>query len=378
MIRKKISRRTNWIQKVEQLGFSFHSIDDKTYWDESTCYEFSYKQISIIENASNEIYKLFLETIDHIITHQKFDDFLIPEEYIPYIKKSWYNDHPSIYGRFDLSWDGNIHHHPKLLEFNADTPTSLFEASVVQWFWLSDFNKNFDQFNSIHEKLIESWKDITQIIDGDTIHFSCIENSEEDDVNTNYLRDCAIQAGIKTQFLKVSDIGFNGFFFTDMNENNIKNIFKLYPWEWMINESFGKHLLQTETLWIEPPWKMLLSNKAILPYLWKLFPNHPNLLETYFDTPNEMKNYAVKPLFSREGANVQLFENSEIILKTDGEYGEEGFIYQELCRLPEFDGNFPVIGSWIIGGESAGIGIRESSSLITDNLSRFVPHYIYK
>ena len=121
---------------------------------------------------------------------------------------------------------------------------------------------------------------------------------------------------------------------------------------------------------------MLLSNKAILPVLWKLFPGHPQLLECHFDHPASMTSYAVKPLLSREGANVTLVENDHIISQTAGEYGEEGFIYQQLQKLPAFDGNHPVIGSWIIGGNPAGIGIRETKALVTDNFSRFVPHLI--
>ena len=52
----------------------------------------------------------------------------------------------------------------KLLEYNADTPTSMFEAAVFQWTWLEQaierniIPKRADQFNSIHERLIEAWK----------------------------------------------------------------------------------------------------------------------------------------------------------------------------------------------------------------------------
>jgi glutathionylspermidine synthase len=50
------------------------------------------------------------------------------------------------------------------------------------------------------------------------------------------------------------------------------------------------------------------------------------------------------------------------------------YIYQQYCAPPNFDGNYPVLGSWVIDGESAGIGIRESNTLVTGNFSRFVPH----
>jgi glutathionylspermidine synthase len=376
MIRKKITPRPDWREKVEELGFTFHSIDDAIYWDETTCYAFTYEQVIILEQATDELYRLCIEAVEYIITNRAYDAFFIPEKFIPMIERSWNKDHPSLYGRFDLSWNGRLNEPPRLLEFNADTPTSLFEAAVVQWFWLKDFNKDADQFNSIHEKLIESWKYISPLLNNEPIHFSCLRNMPEDYINTAYLCDCAMQAGIQTLLTDISDIGYNGRYFTDRHAHPIHNIFKLYPWEWMLNEPFGKYLPHTTMLWIEPPWKMLLSNKALLPVLWKLFPSHPNLLEAYHGSPHGMKSYAEKPLFSREGANIRLVEELHNIVQTDGEYGDEGFIYQELCKLPGFDGNYPVIGSWVIGGEAAGMGIRESSSLVTDNFSRFIPHYI--
>jgi glutathionylspermidine synthase len=263
-----------------------------------------------------------------------------------------------------------------MLEFNADTPTSLFEGAAVQWFWLNDFNSDFDQFNSVHEKLIVRWKELAPKLNGSSVYFSCLHQYPEDLVNVHYLRDCAAQAGIETKFISVHDIGRTKNSFVDLDEKKIDWIFKLYPWEWMVNEEFSSVLLNANTKWIEPIWKMILSNKAILPVLWKLFPGHPNLLESYFDDPHTMKSYAQKPLLSREGANIILVENGKTISQTSGEYGDEGFIYQQLYKLPDFSGNKPVIGSWIIGEQSAGIGIRESNSFVTDNFSRFVPHVI--
>jgi glutathionylspermidine synthase len=376
MKRHMIQTRTNWQQKVEQLGFNYHTLDGATYWDESVYYEFNYKQINILEQTTNELYRLCLKAVDYVIKENLFDWFFIPEEFIPLIKKSWKQDTASIYGRYDISWNGDINTPPKMLEFNADTPTSLFEASVIQWFWLKEFNEQYDQFNSIHEKIISSWKKIKPELKNKALYFSCLDEFPEDFINVSYLQDCATQAGIKTNFVSVPNIGWNGQNFTDEEENKISTIFKLYPWEWMMNEEFGEHILKTNTTWIEPSWKIILSNKAILPVLWKLFPDHPNLLETYFDDPNGMTSYVEKPLFSREGANITIIENGLITSETKGEYGDEGFVYQQLQKLPEFDGNFPVLGSWVIGGQAAGMGIREITSLITDNFSRFIPHAI--
>src|SRR5262249_27551941 len=147
-------------------------------------------------------------------------------------------------------------------------------------------------------------------------------------------------------------------------------VFKLYPWEWMVQEEFGKHIAQAETMWIEPTWKMVLSNKGILPVLWKLFPRHPNLLEAQFDGPGLMMSYVKKPLMGREGANITLHVRGSD-RETTGPYGAEGFVYQDYTRLKTFDGRYPVLGSWLIGHEegnaAAGMGIRESEDPITTN-----------
>ena len=230
--------------------------------------------------------------------------------------------------------------------------------------------------------MIAYWKYLKDYLYDDTLYFACVRDNLEDLTTTEYMRDCAIQAGLNTKFIYIDEIGWDrqNLEFLDLENALVKNIFKLYPYEWLINEDFGQNIVtdRNKAFWVEPSWKMILSNKAILPILWELNNNHPNLLESYFETDNFKLgiNYAKKPLLSREGQNIQLVDYGTTIAETSGDYGEEGFIYQELCPLPEFDKNYPLIGSWIVGQESAGIGIRESDNLITDNLSRFVPHLI--
>jgi glutathionylspermidine synthase len=375
MKRVKIQPRNNWQAAVEQLGFGFHT-SDVPYWDETAYYSLSLQEVDAIEKATATLWDMCLTAVQHVIDQDLFKQFHIPELVIPLIKKSWEEDHPSIYGRFDLCVKD---HQIKLLEFNADTPTSLYEAGIVQWFWLQELNQSKDQFNSIHEKLIAYWKTLLPYLPSKTLHFTCLKDTLEDLTNVEYMRDCAIQAGLKTKLIFIDDIGWDEAAqqFVDLEDGVIQNIFKLYPWEWMTNEQFGKHIIQAknEPYWIEPSWKMILSNKAILPILWELYPSHPLLLPSYFDDTH-LSNYVKKPLLSREGANIEVIQSSMSIIKTDGEYGEEGFVYQELFTLPEFDNNYPVVGSWIIGQEPAGIGIREANTLITDNKSRFVPHLI--
>lgn len=372
MKRVESTPRADWQKKLEEAGFGFHTTT-VPYWNESRYYSISMPEADAIHEATAELWDMCIVAVQHVIDNDLWDKFHIPLFMRQHIIDSWNNDVPAIYGRFDLvvKPDGTI----KMLEFNADTPTSLYEASIAQWNWLQDTNPRKDQFNSIHEELVDYWKVLIPYSNEGPLYFSCPANSLEDYTTTEYMRDCAVQAGIETKFINMDEIGWNGRTFTDLEENPIRNLFKLYPWEWLVNEEFGQHIPTSETLFIEPSWKMIMSNKAILPILWELFRGNKYLLPAYF-TKDTLTNYVRKPLLSREGANIQVFENNTLVEETTGEYGEEGFIYQELCKLPEFGSEKCLVGSWIVGQKPVGIGFRESSTLISDDKSRFVPHLI--
>lgn len=375
MQRHTISPRNNWQSAVEKLGFGFHTAD-VPYWNESAYYEFSMAEITKIESATAELWGMCLEAVQYVINNKLYARFAIPEKAIALIEKSWNDDDPAIYGRFDFGFDGN---NLKLFEFNADTPTSLFETGIVQWFWLQDFAPHKDQFNSVHERLVDYWKYLKPYLYEGILHFTCVKQSLEDLTTVEYMRDCAIQAGIPSKLVFIDDIGWDQEKreFVDLEDEEIKNIFKLYPWEWLVNEPFFEQLLSNpQVYWIEPAWKMILSNKAILPVLWKLYPNCPYILECYFEEENSLKDFVKKPVYSREGANISIIKNGQIIEKTEGIYGKEGFICQQLFNIPEAENKIPVIGSWVIGQQPAGMSIREDDSLITGNTSCFIPHLI--
>jgi glutathionylspermidine synthase len=262
-----------------------------------------------------------------------------------------------------------------LLEYNADTPTALVEAAVAQWFWLEETQPGADQFNSIHERLIAAWRRWG----GARLHFSSIKDHPEDEQTVLYLRDTCVQAGVGTKSVAIEDIGWNreARAFVDLDGQPITHCFKLYPWEWLWHEEFGAHLAGDPIRFIEPTWKMLLSNKGLLPVLWELFPGHPNLLPAYEDAAPLGGRYVRKPKLSREGANVAWVESGVALEETGGDYGAEGHVFQAPAVLPEFDGNHPVFGVWVVDHEPAGLGIREDTRRITGNLSRFVPHFFH-
>jgi glutathionylspermidine synthase len=363
--------RTDWRKEVETLGLTYHSHDAGPYWDESACYELTAKEVNALEAAANTLHALCIEAAQAVIERAWWQRLSIPEAAIPCILRSWERDDFSLYGRFDLSLDGSTP--PKLLEYNADTPTALLEAAVVQWFWLEQLHPEADQFNSIHERLVEAWRRWNK----STIHLSSIKEHPEDEQTVLYLRDTCEQAGVKTSAVFIEDIGWDSRrnLFVDLDNQPIEHCFKLYPWEWLWQEPFGAHLATDCPRFIEPTWKMLLSNKGLLPILWELFPDHPNLLPAY-DLPAPLgAHYVRKPRLSREGSNVTWIENGVVVEETSGDYGEEGHVYQALAPMAQFDGHRPVFGVWVIDHEAAGLGIREDTRRITGNLSRFVPHF---
>ncbi len=378
MIRELITPRANWREDCEEAGFSYHSIDG-VYWDESRCYRFAADEIDTLEAATAELHVRCLDAAEHIVTQNRFDALHIPKAWHERIARSWRARDLSLFGRFDFAYDSSGP--PKMLEYNADTPTALLEASVAQWRWLEQKIRpqepDADQFNSLHEKLIQSWRAFAVTWSAGTpVHFTCAAESEEDCGNIDYLQDVATQGGVETRFIGINDIGWNSTagVFVDDTDEEIRVLCKLYPWEWMVGEAFGANLHTSSLRVIEPAWKMLLSNKGLLPILWELFPDHPNLLPAHFERGRITGDYVEKPLLSREGANVTLHRGGEVIT-SGGEYGEEGFVYQAYAPIPRFGDDYVTIGSWIIGDEPAGIGMREDEGPITRNTSRFVPHY---
>lgn len=375
---KQLALDPNWKSRLESIGYGYYADGEQPYWIDNYYYEISNAEADSIYHATAELWQMCLKAVEYVISNKLYDKFHIPDFMHHHIERSWEQDEPSIYGRFDLAYDVE-RKELKLLEFNADTPTSLFESGIVQWYWKKHyFAEETDQFNSIHEQLISTWAGIKPYLKGKTLHFTCVRESLEDLTNVEYLRDTAIQAGISTKLLYIDEIGWDGQQFVDLEEEPILSIFKLYPWEWMVHEDFARNIINDihDAQWIEPSWKMILSNKAILPILWQLFPYHKNLLPAYFERPQALEHYVKKPILSREGANIELYYNNEMIYATEGEYGDEGFIYQELAKLHREESGFSVIGSWLIGQEPCGISFRESTMPVTTDKSRFIPHIV--
>lgn len=387
MLRISTDERLDWEQRAEEFGFHFHTMYGDRYWDERAYYQFTLQQIEQdLEAPTEELHQMCLDVVDKVVNDEYWlRRFQLPEHAWDFIRHSWQQNEPSLYSRMDFAYSGRGP--AKLYENNADTPTSIYETGFWQWLWLKDkvdqqvLPRHCDQFNSLQEKLVNRFKDLKTLTPDRVLHFACCKNTVEDRGTVQYLEDIAAEAGITTRFVYVEDIGIDQQgHLTDSDDFIITWLFKLYPWEFMFTEAFANTLGQHPVRFLEPAWKSVLSNKAILPMLWQLFPNHPNLLPAYFeeDLPqtSTSESWIKKPVFSREGANISVLHQGKETLLSEGPYGQEGFIYQQQHTLPKFGDNYTLIGSWLVDGEAAGISIREDSSPITQDMSRFLPHVI--
>nr|WP_145483052.1 MULTISPECIES: glutathionylspermidine synthase family protein [Streptomyces] len=393
MERRTITPRPDWQRTVEEQGLIYpltrHPDGSlRPYWDESAYYVFSLPEVEALEETVAELHAMCLAAAGHLVERGRLADLGITDPAVAAaVTESWRRraELPSFYGRFDLRYDGTGP--AKLLEYNADTPTSLVEAASPQWFWMEDRFPGADQWNSLHERLVESWRRQSALLPpGSLLHFahSAADELGEDLMTVAYLKETAEQAGLRTDWLAMEEIGWDTLSgrFVDNRLRFIRALFKLYPWEWLTTDAFGGHVLDTldngggtgSTLWIEPAWKMLLSNKALLAVLWELYPGHPNLLPSYLDGPRELAattGYAAKPLLGREGEGITLHPPG-----LPAAVRPEPCCYQRLAPPPAFDGNHVVLGAWVIDGEPAGLGIRESAGPVTDGYARFLPHVI--
>lgn len=383
MKRVRIAPRPDWRETAEQFGFGFHTFDGEPYWDESAYYQFSLEQIeNDLEEPTREIHDMCLDLVARVVdSEQLLEKLAIPAQYRDFVSRSWKDRHPHLYGRMDLCYDG--HGPAKLLETNYDTPTSLYEASFFQYLWLDqqiqrgELAADTDQFNSLEEKLTELFSGLR--IES-PFHFSSVKGSVEDRGTVEYLRDIAREAGLATHLIDIEDIGLDTRgMFVDESNAPIRTLFKLYPWEHLFQEPFGAAIEKSGTLFIEPAWKSILSNKGALALLWEWHGGHPNLLPTFFDSDSAQplaNGWVRKPFFSREGANIDIRTDKGRRVYQTGPYDAGPSVLQKFHPLPCFDGHYTVIGSWVIGDQPAGIGIREDDSLITKDTSRFLPHVI--
>jgi len=347
---------------LEKMGFSWHTDLESDYIVLDKFLQLSSVEVEAYVKATNEIYKMYETSAEYVVKNELFEELDIPPKLIPQIRKSWKKERGNhLYGRFDLSGgiDGK---EIKLIEFNADTPTVLLESVVIQYMMLQ-YNKSVEaeQFNNIYDAISQTFLKIAKSQKGEYSRFlfSCVKDIHEEEVTTKLLESMAKDAGLITEFSFLED--------TDV-DNGFDFWFKLYPWEYM--EDFQ---VEGHTMMLNPAYTLLYQSKGMLAILYKLFPNSPYLLKTEFQ-PIEEK-YVQKRMFGREGANINIVENGEIITATDGLYAEYKSIYQEYTEfVKDKENNHYQAGVFYSNG-ACGISFRRGAEILDDK-SQVLAHVV--
>lgn len=362
--------RTGWRARLAEIDYHIaNHPDGRPYWREDHCYILEEREVEMFHNAALEAQRMVDAALRRAFNEGQLPLLGLPPPMARLGLSSWAAREPSLYGRMDFAWDGE--HEPILLEYNADTPTALYEAAVVQWRWLVDRDANADQYNSIQEKLIERWPACGA--GASQIHVASLRGVDEELLTSEYIRECANAANVKTKPLDLSEIGWTGDVFVDAEGETIEAMFKLYPSEWMAAETFGAHLKPGRPRLIEPPWRLAASSKALLALMWEMFPNAPNLTPAFFEKPRAIEDFVIKPIFGREGAGVRFGSRTA---PNPAAFEDEPVVYQQRVKAKRFSGYTPVFGIWLIGGEPCGLGVREDEAEITGPNACFVPHRI--
>ncbi|EMF9851162.1 glutathionylspermidine synthase family protein [Campylobacter upsaliensis] len=374
---------------LESIGFSWHTDEDGSDYLDNRFICVSKNEANAYYEAANELYDMFIAAAQNVIDNDRFDELGMPFNLIDAIKMSWENEvHWHLYGRFDFA--GGLDGKPiKLIEFNADTPTSLFESAILQWATLKQNNLDEHlQFNSIYESLIDNFKRLITLDEsveefeehyrGWKILFSSVAGNKEEELTTKLLAHIAKDAGFECDFSYVDEVEFGeeGIF---KNGVNYEYWFKLIPWEEIAIEEGELAMLLTQimrnqkAIILNPAYTLLFQSKGILKILWELYPNHPLLLESSYE-PLQGKDFVKKPMFGREGANISIIKDDVKLQENIGPYGNNKMIYQQYYELNSSENEYYQAGVFF-AYEGCGLGFRKGG-LIIDNASKFVGHII--
>jgi glutathionylspermidine synthase len=377
---------------LEQIGFHWHTDSDQTKYVADELVIVSNQEAEAYYEAVNELYDMYATAAQHVIDNNLFFELGIPFNLIELIKKSWENDvHWHLYGRFDLA--GGIDGKPiKLIEFNADTPTSLFETAILQWAILKHNKMDEDrQFNNVYEAISDNFRrlitlfDDTQTFeehyDGWKILFSSIHDNVEEEQTVRLLQQMAIDTGFETGFESMSAVKFDDEGIYDRDDNAYEYWFKLFPWEDIaIDEPELAVMLASivnnqKAIIINPAYTLLFQSKGMLKILCDLYPDSPYLLKTSFE-PLKGSACVEKRVFGREGANVRILDASgNTVEENDGPYGNFKAIYQEYVEFPtDAQANSYQAGVFF-AYEACGLGFRRGSKIL-NNMSKFVGHVL--
>lgn len=314
---------------------------------------------------------------------------------------------PTVVGRFDFAWtDEGL----KMLEFNADTPTSIVEAFHVNGRICAEYGMA-DPNEGMAAHIGEAFREAAEAyrLDGyrtDSIVFSALDWHEEDAGTTRYVMRQSGLAGAR--FAALADLRVYGdrlCLLRDGEHEPIDLLYRLHALEKLAEDRdtdgypTGAHVLdmiaERKLAILNPPSALIAQTKALQALIWNLYEAgqfyaeeereaiRAYMLPTYLENRFEGRcAYVTKPILGREGGGVTLYEADGTFLERDGEtlYWEQPMIYQQRVELPvvpvRHEGGTAdarlLWGSFLIGGRASAI-VARAGGRITGNLAYYVP-----
>lgn len=395
----------------------FKSIDYPIEGNTSDIVVVSEEEAENYYKAAQECFKMLDEAADYAIKNKRLGELGIPEYAWSIIEQTFSDasNHPHMVGRFDFA--GGLDGLPiKLMEFNGDTPFSIFEVSSIQYAVAKYHNLDPDkyQYNTLFESLIEYFvylfKTYNESI-GKLFHNPnhgirvCFTNSEdrEDDLNTQILYEAANEAiemlksdqyyPIDNKYYHWTDIGVDKYLgLVNVKEDNLGKWFadtsfnivvKMVPWDLLFleDEKMCKDIINAMEEYehlrvINPPYAAVYQSKGLLKIANELFPDSPYLLGYSDVKPPEGIVYIAKPIYGREGCNIDIVNEDGNTISSDGYYKDQPKMYQEKAELNFYEGKYYQAGVFVSMEYPCGLGFRRSESPIISTYSELCGHIV--
>lgn len=384
MKRLSSSARADWRGALRRYGYGAEAAPAACHWNESAYYSFSAPEIDQIEEAANTLHGLILEAVRRVVEQRLYGLMGLPPAGNRLVGESWNAfggqgqanpRHGVLCGRLDLACDG--HGGIKLLSCQYDAPDSLFEAAVVQWNWLETTHPDADQFNGLHEGLVERFQELGRGQRGrETLHLACATPDPGREGELHYLAALAEEAGLATRIVPLQEIGWDGRCFRDADDTPMTWLYKHYPWEALVQDAYASHLPAAGMAVLEPAWTLVASNHGLLAQLWELYPEHPYLTPASYSESDLPRNRPVarRALLGLDRASLRLTHQGQTLFATESNVQPGGFVYQSWPELFCQRGTTAVIQAWMVGERCLGMTVRESPEPVVEADAALVPH----
>ncbi|WP_336983836.1 MULTISPECIES: bifunctional glutathionylspermidine amidase/synthase [unclassified Cedecea] len=393
-----------WLNEKDELQLAYIQANGHII-NKDPCQYFTITESAEQEliKATNELHLMYLHATDKVL---KDDSLLalfdIPKILWPRLRLSWqWRRHQMVSGRMDFCMDERG---LKVYEYNADSASCHTESGLIleEWVKTGYRGTGHNPAEGLLEELTGAWKHSSA---RPFVHIMQ-DNDAEEDYHALFMQRSLMQAGFDTKILHgLGELSWDSAGQLIDNDGRAVNcVWKTWAWETAIEQirevSETEYaavpirtghpqgevrlidvLLRPEVLVFEPLWTVIPGNKAILPVLWQLFPNHRYLLDTDFEVNNLLlkTGYAVKPIAGRCGSNIDLVSHhDELLDKTSGKFVDRKNIYQQLWCLPKVDGKYIQVCTFTVGGSYGGTCLRGDDSLVIKKESDIEPLIVVK